>query len=112
MAKSPIENPLDPKSLTVTINSNGATGNLQAFKIGRLVFVTGVLTPTITGVNLALATIYGVKVINSYMKTQIGGYNGNSQEMNFIPSGNNTNLEVNTTTISDLKINACFIATH
>ena len=109
MAESIINNPLNPISLKVGINESGATGNLQAFKIGKLVFVTGVLRPKATGTNLILAAIYGAKVINDNMKAQIGGYNNASQEINFIQSGNNTSLVVNTTSIADFKVNACFI---
>lgn len=113
MAVSTIKNPLNPIDLTVVINTGSATGELNAYKIGRLVFVIGRIEPKITGVDLVLATISGVRVVDdSSMCAQIGGYNNASQELFFVPHGGDTLLRFNVKTISDLKINACFIATN
>lgn len=104
-----IRNELNPTSLRTSINTGSANGRLYAYKIGRLVFVVGTIEPRVTGVELALATIHGVRVVNTGMCAQVGGYANSSEEVYIIPSVNDTVLRFNTTTTSILKLNFCFI---
>ena len=96
----------DIETLTVYINGVGATGTLNAYKQGKLVFVTGLLRPKLTGVDLMLASVVDTP---SLVKTwaQCGGYANASQELYM--NANSADIIFNVSAISDLKINFCYV---
>ena len=98
----------DVEVLTVNTNSAGATGTLSAFRYGRLVLVTGTLTPKLTGTGLQLATVVNAPSISGVI-AQCGGYANASQEL-YMTANSNT-IIFNVSAISDLKVNFCYITT-
>ena len=97
-----------PEQLNVDINSAGATGSLIAYKIGKIVWVTGIIHPTMTGLGLMLATVTGVPSMTA-VNAQVGGYSNSSQELYM--NANDANIYFSTTAMADLKVNYCYLTT-
>lgn len=97
-----------PQAVTVNVNGLGATGSLVGYKIGKLVVVSGIIHPTLTGTNLSLADVVGCPAASDVWAT-CGGYNNSAQEL-FMYANNNF-IYFNTTAQVDLKINFSYITT-
>lgn len=97
---------LKAELLFVNINDSGAQGSLTAYKIGPLVFVTGIIHPTMTGLSLILASIPDAPSAIA-VNAQIGGYSNSSQELYM--NANDANIYFSTTAMADLKVNFCYI---
>lgn len=97
------------QEIEVAINGMGvSSGSLTAYKMGHLVLVTGMIRPSLTGTDLTLATVTGCPAVAKTWAI-CGGYDNATQEMYM--NANSADLLFNTTGVSDLKINFCYITT-